>query len=361
LVGREKKMRIVWVGATLISLTVLGQISGATETRQALLEQAEKARDAEDHPRALSLAIRAGDIRMSPSLRRFIAEEQYAVGQLADATRSAEGCVQEATAAKALNNRRPILRACKSLIEELQRSAARIIVLMPDPIPPETEVLIGGQTLPESLYGSPYLCRSGEIHLEAKAPGRVPFQRDLVVGPQQEATVNVLLLPQLEVPEPKAVSVPTVVPDTKPVSDGRVVSAAPVSAAPVIQAGPEKPSTAQIGPYVVLGTGAVSLGASVVFLIVRNNAIHTLKSQCVQGPANLTTCPDTPEAHSLQKKASTYNALTNVAVGVGGAALVGGAIWLFSDRAHNSGARPRAEVQITPIHGGAMLGIAGAL
>jgi len=362
-------MRIVWVGATLISLTVLGQPSGETETREALLEQAEKARDAEDHPRALSLAISAGDIRMTPSLRRFIAEEQYAVGQLADAMRNAEGCVQEATAAKALNNRRAILRACTSLIGELQRSAARIIVLMPDPIPPETEVLIGGQTLPESLYGLPYLSRSGEIHLEAKAPGRVPFQRDLVVGPQQEATVTVSLVPQPEVPDAKAVSEPTVVsepvvvpdPDTKPVSDGRVVSAAPVSASPVVQAEPERRSTAPIGPYVVLGTGAVSLGASVVFLIVRNNAMNALKRQCFQDPAKLTVCPDTPEAHSLQKKASTYNALTNVAVGVGGTALVGGAIWLFSDRARNSGARPRAELQVTPIQGGAMLGIAGAL
>ncbi len=366
-------MRIVWVGATLISLTVLGQISGKTETRQALLEQAEKARDAEDHPRALSLAVRAGDIRMSPSLRRFIAEEQYAVGQLADAMTNAEGCVQEATAAKALNNRRAILRACTSLIGELQRTAARIIIVIADPIPLETEVLIGGQTLPQSLYGLPYLCRSGEIHLEAKAPGRVSFQRDLVVGPQQEATVTVSLLPQPEVPdskpasEPTAVSEPAVVPepavvtDTKPVSDGRVTSAATVSAAPVIRAEPEKRSTAPICPYVVLGTGAVSLGAAAVFLIVRNDAMHTLKRQCLSDSANLTVCPDTPEAHSLQKKASTYNALTNVAVGVGGAALVGGAIWLFSDRARNSGARPRAEVQITPIHGGAMLGIAGAL
>ena len=89
--------------------------------------------------------------------------------------------------------------------------------------------------------------------------------------------------------------------------------------------------------------------------------MNTLKRQCLQDPANLTVCPDTPEAHSLQKKASTYNTLTKVAVGVGGAALVGGAIWLFSERSRNPGARPRAEVQITPIHGGAMLGIAGAL
>jgi len=365
-------MRIVWLGATLISLTVLGQTSGETETRQALLEQAEKAREVDDHPRALSLAIRAGDMRMTPSLRRFIAEEQYAIGQLADAMRNAEGCVEEATAAKALNNRRAILRACKSLIGELQRSAARVIVLMPDPIPPETEVLIGGQTLPQSLYGLPYLCRSGEIHLEARAPGRVPFQRDLVVGPQQEATVTVSLLPQPEIPDSKAVSEPapvseptvvpepTVAPDTKPAADGKVVSAPPVSAAPVVQAEPEKRST-RIGPYVVLGTGAASLGAAAVFLIVRNNAMNTLKGQCLRDSANVTVCPDTPETHSLQKRASTYNTLTNVAVGVGGAALVGGAIWLFFDRTSDSGARPRAELQLTPTRGGAMLGIAGAL
>src|SRR5260370_40380255 len=114
-------MRIIWVGATLISLTVLGQPSGETETRRALLEQAEKARDAEDHPRALSLAISAGDIRMTPSLRRFIAEEQYAVGQLADAMRNAERCVQEATDAKAVDNRLAILRACTSSIARPHR------------------------------------------------------------------------------------------------------------------------------------------------------------------------------------------------------------------------------------------------
>src|SRR5712692_9036495 len=105
-----------------------------------MLEEAYKARDAEDHERALSLASRAGQIRMHPSLRLFIAEEQSAVGQFNSSMSNAELCAQEANADRALKSRKTILDACRSLIGKLQESAARILVLMPDPVPPQAQV-----------------------------------------------------------------------------------------------------------------------------------------------------------------------------------------------------------------------------
>jgi hypothetical protein len=334
-------MAIVLVAITAISVNVLGQTTESE--RQALLDEANAASEAEDHPRALSLAMRAGEIRMTPSLRRFIAEEQYAVGQLSDSMKSAELCLSEAAGAKVLNNRAKILRACKDLIAELQKSAARLVISMPDPVPPQTEVVVSGQVIPESVYGLPYLFSSGEIRVEAKAPGHVPFQRDLVVGPGQEVTVKVSLPPEPAV----APGLPPESQEAKVVSEPTIVSAEP----------PKR--TSNVGPYVVIGTGAASLGASAVFLVLRNKTVNDLKAQCT-GP-NHTVCPDTPAGHELQSKASTYNALTNVAIGVGGAALVAGTIWLLFQKTHNSGAAPRAELKVAPTEGGATLAVEGAL
>jgi hypothetical protein len=340
-------MAIVLAGITVISLNVLGQTTKSE--RQALLDQAEAASDAGDHLRALSLATRAGEIQMTPSLRYFIAEEQHALGQLIDSMKSAELCTREATEAKALQRRSQILRACKDLIAELQRSAARVIISMPDFVPPRTEVAVSGQVVPESLYGLPYLFSSGEIRVEVKAPGFRTFQRDLVVGPGQEVTVKVALSPAPDV-------VPVQPPEgqeTKALSEAKETKTAPE--ATVVSAEPPK-RTGSVGPYVVIGGGAASLGASAIFVIARNNAVNDLKALC-----GGTTCPDRSDTRSLHSKASTYNTLANVALGVGCAALVGGAIWLFYDRKHGSGTSHTAELRLTPTGEGAVVGIEGTL
>jgi hypothetical protein len=308
------------------------------ENRQNFLEEAQKARDADDHARALALASRAGHIKMTPSLRLFIAEEQSAVGQLANSMNNAELCAKEASEDKTLRNRQKIIGACKSLAVKLQQSSARLIVLMPDPIPPLAQVIVNGHVFPEELYGKPYLMSPGNIRVEANAAGRLPFSRDLLVGQGQEGTVTVVLPPAIvEAPPP---TLPPAAPE-----------------APVVSAAPEQKS--KIGPYVTLGAGAASLGASVIFLLVRNSAVNDLNAKC--GGPDHTICPDTPEVHSLKDKASTYNTLTNVALGVGAAAVIGGGVWLFLEGTHSSAKSSRANLQITPTQGGAVIGIAGVL
>src|SRR5690349_3172205 len=72
------------------------QNAAAIAARRSLIEQAQQARRAGDHVRALDLAERATQISMSPSLRLFIAQEQTALGRLADAFGNADLCGREA-------------------------------------------------------------------------------------------------------------------------------------------------------------------------------------------------------------------------------------------------------------------------
>src|SRR5258706_16394156 len=64
--------------------------------RRALITDAQQASDHGDHRHALDLALRAGQLRMSATLRRFIAEEQNELGRFVEALNSARLCIEEA-------------------------------------------------------------------------------------------------------------------------------------------------------------------------------------------------------------------------------------------------------------------------
>jgi len=350
---RYRGMRIV-LGVIFISLSVGAQTAEEMATRRTLLDEARKASNARDHAQALSLAAHAAEIRMTPSLRLFIAQEQSLVGQFGNSIANAELCALEATEDKALKNRKKILGTCKDLIAELQKSAARIIVSWLKPVPPHAQVLINGQVVPESLYGGPYTVSPGYVRVEASALGYIRFYRELEVEPQEEVIVTLGLTEDLA---PQAVE--------RPADSDATVVAAETSRSPpnreavVVSAGSEGQTTGPVGAYLLLGVGAASSSASAAFLIIRNNALNKLDAQC-GGPSH-SVCTDTPDSRSLRSKASTYSVLTDVALGVGSAAVVGGAIWLFYEKARRRRTPPHAELQIRPTQGGAVVGVGGTL
>ncbi|MEI8256154.1 MAG: hypothetical protein WCJ30_10835, partial [Deltaproteobacteria bacterium] len=104
--------------------------------RRNLLEQAQAARVAGDHARALDLANRAGRLQMSTSLRMFLAEEQQAVGQFSGALGTAELCVREAERDPALRNRDAILARCNELRAALRPRVGFVTVTVPEPVTP---------------------------------------------------------------------------------------------------------------------------------------------------------------------------------------------------------------------------------
>ncbi len=103
----------------LSSSTALAQ----TTDRERLIDDAMRARESGDHATALEAAQRAGQSRMTPSLRQFITEELRAVGRYEEALQSARLCVGEAETQRHALHRRSVLRDCRRLAEELEQRA----------------------------------------------------------------------------------------------------------------------------------------------------------------------------------------------------------------------------------------------
>jgi tetratricopeptide (TPR) repeat protein len=93
-----------------------------------------------------------------------------------------------------------------------------------------------------------------------------------------------------------------------------------------------EPGQANVLPFVIGGAGVVSLGASVVFFLLRQNAIKTLDSECTLPPPN--TCP--AQAKSTYDAGKTYSTLVNVTLGVGVVGIGAGTVLLLVQK------RPKA-------------------
>jgi hypothetical protein len=163
------------------------------ERQRKLIEDAQKARKSGNHTVALNLAGEAARIWLTPSLRLFIAEEQSASYQLATALVNAEACLADAGKDGTLQNREKLLQACNSLIAALKKSAAQVIVEMPNPLPAGARVIVGGHQVPHTLFGKPYLLPPRNVVIQATAPGRVPFEQQLTLKAGQEVRVPVVL------------------------------------------------------------------------------------------------------------------------------------------------------------------------
>lgn len=99
--------------------------------RATLLAESVTARSSGDHARALDLAQRAGAIRMTPSLRQFVAEELQALGRLPEALAAARTCVRDAEIDVTARQREGVLTDCRALVAALEP---------PEAAPPPTPV-----------------------------------------------------------------------------------------------------------------------------------------------------------------------------------------------------------------------------
>jgi hypothetical protein len=342
-----------WIVLSVViaSTRVLAQTSDE-DTRRNLLREAQDASDAGNHEQALSLAERAGEIRMHPSVRYFIAEQQRKLGQIANSMNSAKLCVLEATQNTQLKSRKEILRRCNDFLAERQKSVARIVISFPQPVPPHTQVWVGDQAVPELLYGRAFFVIPGQTRVQASAPGCAPFEHGLFLLPGEEVTVSVSLSEEPRAPEP----VPSTT-DPNSVASQSQPPGAPTSDLGVRSTIAESRST-PTGVYILLGAGGACLGASALFLILRNNQIHELEAQCSADQRSV--CPDVPAVRSLQSRASRYNTLTNVTLAVGTAAVAGGAVWYILEKTRSAPISSRAQLQIEPTRAGAVVAITGA-
>lgn len=136
-------------------------------------------------------------------------------------------------------------------------------------------------------------------------------------------------------------------------------------AAPVVAARPRLTARsvgAGAAPWVVVGVGAASLVVSGVFFALRGAALSDRDAACgtSTGVCALGTDASFAAATRAQSDAHTFNALTNVSLGVGAAALAGGVLWWALARSTHVTRADRVLV-IGASGDGAFVGLHGAL
>ncbi len=349
--------RVAWlpVAMTLFSVGASAQESREEIARRELLTQAETARTSGDHTRALDFASRAGQIRMTPSIRLMLAQEHNSLGHVLDALDHAGRCVRDVEADPALPNRDRILTACRALATSLQTRVGTVTVHVPDDAPPEVHVRVQGGEISRPLWGVPCPVTPGSVLVEATGPGDTTFRRQVTVdgGGNVEVTVS-LASATRSVPVP---STPVVTATASPVPvrvNPVVAPIAPIASTPA----PERAASSSgpgLGPWVVGGVGVVAMGLGAVFFGLSAGAVSSRNAAC-----GTQYCE--PAAVDFQNTAVTDNLVGWITMSVGAAAVAGGVVWLVTGRSQRPEARPSAfNLRVTPTAGGAFVGIGGAL
>jgi hypothetical protein len=288
------------------------QESSDESNRRGLIHEAESASRHGDHARAAELAAQAGRIRMTPSLRLFLAEESSETGRWVQAYTNATLCRSEGVADASLPDRRRLLASCARLEERAAPRVGFIVVRVARDIA-GLSVRVANEDLPPALWNARHVVGPGAVAVVALSPDGRRFEEGVQVAAGQTREV-IIALPEAT-PAPVApVALPAravVIADPIPV----VVTPAPAPA-PARGAGP--------GPWVLAGGGALGLAAAAVSFSLRESAVTERDRACTA-----LQCSDSDEqrATSLDGDARTWSTVTSVALGVGAAAVAGGVVW----------------------------------
>jgi len=254
---------------------------------------------------ALSLFQQVAYVKLTPQVRFHIGLCEEHLGQLAAALGDYDLAAHEAVEAKVAEvsaqvaARRDELKARIPQLTITRGSGGEYASVSLD------GVSLGGSSIGIQLPVDP-----GPHSVEARAPGFKPFSATIDVAEKESKKVEITL---------ERIPAPAVAPDL-------VVSGAPA-------ADTSEPPRANVVPFVVGGVGVASLGAGVVFLLLRHNAITTLDSMCTLPNR---ACPT--EAQSTYDKGRTYNLLANVTLGAGVVGVGVGTVLFFTQKKPKGGA-----------------------
>lgn len=351
-------LRCVLPAAALLALAppALAQTASPTSTdlaaRRELLRRAQEAANVGHHAEALDLAQRAASINMTTSVRMFLGQEHRALGQLAEAMGDADTCVHEAERDPNLAQRSAILSSCRALVAELAPRIGRLTVHVDPPVE-GLHVRVGTAELNPAFYGLPYFVTPGAVVVEATAPGREPFRATVDVAPGATGDMTVAMNSRTTAPPPT--DQPTeIARSTAPPGPN-----APRRITLTQRGGHGPPVPAIIG----MGAGVVSLGASLLFFVLRNSAEGTYEHQQCTTVDGVWHCFGDQPALQQLSGVRTLNTVTDVTLVAGaGLAVAGIAWWAIDGALHRSESRPPvASLQVVPTAGGIVLGFGGAL
>jgi hypothetical protein len=328
---------LVTIAVCLVPQLVAAQpATGSADAtrRRTLIIDSEAAQRAGNHDVALQRALDASAIQMTPSLRRFIADEYEALGRYRQASFHATTCAREAEQNLTLNNRDAILRHCQELATRLQSSGAWVRLSNADRAPDAARVVVEGEDLPRASWGQDVLVRSGSVVVRAEMPDGTAVERRVSasVGAHEPVELPWRLL-RGELPE----------------SSSRTQG-------PVHEAGSTGPGA---WPWVLVGVGVASVGAAVLTnVLVVQHVQSLLDDECTPRGGRVVICRNPDSAATNHAEQQRGLAVEYVAFGVGGTALASGLLWYFLSPRNPA---PRYTATVTITREGGMIGVGGWL
>ena len=330
--------------ATLaVTSSALAQTPPDATARRQLVERAISARDAGQHSQALDLFLQAGQIQMRPGLRMSIAQEQQALGHPIEACDGATACVTEAQADLTGAGNAAALQGCASLVATTCATLGHLRLRLPATLPDGLRLTVQGRAVDRSA-GDVLTVSPGAVTVLAVAGRQVLFEENVAVqrGETRDVAVRLDAAPTVTAPVAATETVP-------PRQQVRVVVTPPRPPSPLASRGPG------IGPWLVLGGGAVALGLSAMFLGLRESAKSSRDAACGVGYC-------TQAAADFQATAETDNVAMYVALGVGAAAATAGVVWLATGGSSaEAPSRTALSVGAAPTRGGVVFGVGGSL
>ena len=315
--------------------------------RRQLIEQGVQARDAGDHARAVELFTQAGRIEMRPGLRTSLAQEYEALGRHREACEMASRGVDEARA----DLSRPENGRALQGSAEVAATACRLVGLLHLRLPADAlrglQMIVQGRAVEATGEMVVVAVDPGVAVVQAVAADGRTFRQDVTVraGETGELVVALQGAPAAAVPAPVAAA--PAAPGAVPIAD-----TAPVTVAAGHRGG------AGAGPWIVGGVGVLAFGLAGVFYgVLRAGALSDRDAAC-----HAATMSCDPAALDAQSRAETATLLTNVALGVGSAAVVGGVVWYLLGRGGSEEPERTAWTWgMGPLAGGAVLRVGGTL
>lgn len=329
---RRKLARLCAPLLAVLTTTALAPASETGAAAQALFDQAKADMAADRYERACP-ALEESQ-KLDPALGTLL--NLAACYEKMGRTASAWSRFLEAAAAARKSGHPDAERVARDRARALERRLSKLTITVPAAGEPGLEVLRDGVSLGPAEFGVPIPVDPGSHVVSARAPGRKPWQTDVIVSDARSVSTRV---PELEqAPVEKPVEAPAAKEDAG--------TTTPPAALPPPEPEAAPSHTRRTVGYVVGSVGIAAVAAGGVFAALTKSKDNEADKLC--NGAGTDVCKDTTEKTRYEETVSDakQNALfAYVGFGVGAAALATGAYLILSD----PGDRPKSALTLVPI------------
>lgn len=220
-------------------------------------------------------------------------------------------------------------------VTALEPRLPHLKIVAPAVVPANLIVTRGGVTVDAALYGVAAVVDPGEVEIVASAPDHEPYTTKRVVVEGKTTTVE---LPEL------TRRLPTI--EEPPVGDPVEAPASPPVVV-VVTAGPPPSRTRKVIGLATVGVGAVAAGVGAYFGLAARTSFADAKAVC-GGDLACDSPADLARSQAKVDDARSQALLSTVLIGVGAAAVVGGAVvWLTAPGRPER--KDQATLRVTPV------------